>query len=380
MYKLSRVLLAIAMLEFMLIAAIATITWWPWSGFAWLAVVVSERIKNGRNLWAHGTARWASEHELRRAGMIEGNKGLYIGRMADPGPLPWMANVMAVLNPRIGSKAACDYYLARAGMGYRRRKGKPVRVSKTPHTLVCGPTGAGKGASFIIPWLQNVDESAVVLDFKGENASITARLRERKFRHRTVLLDPFHVVTSQPDCLNPIDFIDQASRDAIDDCRDLAEQLVLRTGEEREPHWNDGAEMFIGGSIVAVVRGADRSDRSLQTVRDVLTNPNNIPKLIELLAELGGMVARFGGQLAFFRDKELASVLTTVNRHMRFLDTPAVADSTSASSFDPHELRNGKMTVYCILPPEHMRAQSALIRMWFGTLMRCVVRGGLQRG
>jgi type IV secretion system protein VirD4 len=38
----------------------------------------------------------------------------------------------------------------------------------------------------------------------------------------------------------------------------------------------------------------------------------------------------------------------------------------------------GKMTIYLILPPEHMRAASPLLRVWIGSLLRAVVRGGLQ--
>jgi type IV secretion system protein VirD4 len=90
------------------------------------------------------------------------------------------------------------------------------------------------------------------------------------------------------------------------------------------------------------------------------------------------MLSRLGGQLAHFKDKELSSVLTTANRHLRFLDTPLVALNTCRSTFDPTDLRRGKMTVYLILPPEHMRAQSALIRMWVGALFRSVVQGGLR--
>ena len=90
------------------------------------------------------------------------------------------------------------------------------------------------------------------------------------------------------------------------------------------------------------------------------------------------MIARLGNQLQHFQERELSSVLTTTNRHLCFLDTPAIEAITCSSSFDPSELRNGKMTVYCILPPEHMRAQAALIRMWIGSLMRAVVRGGLK--
>lgn len=138
--------------------------------------------------------------------------------------------------------------------------------------------------------------------------------------------------------------------------------------------------MWIAAAIAAVVQFAPSENRSLQTVRNILANPDKIPQLIELLCQGDEMSARLGGQLAHFRDKELASVLTTANRHLRFLDTPAIAASTSISTFDPSELRNGKMTVYCILPPEHMRAQSALIRMWVGTFIKTIVRGGLQRG
>ena len=36
------------------------------------------------------------------------------------------------------------------------------------------------------------------------------------------------------------------------------------------------------------------------------------------------------------------------------------------------------MTVYLVLPPEHARAQSPLLRMWISTTLRAVLRGGLQ--
>lgn len=91
-----------------------------------------------------------------------------------------------------------------------------------------------------------------------------------------------------------------------------------------------------------------------------------------------GMLARMGGQLSFFKDKELASTLTTTNRYLRFLDTIAISENTKQSSFNPADLLTGKMTVYLILPPEHMRAQSPLLRLWIGSMLRAVVKGGLQ--
>ena len=95
------------------------------------------------------------------------------------------------------------------------------------------------------------------------------------------------------------------------------------------------------------------------------------------MLEHGGMLARWGGQLDHYQGDELGSVMTTCNRFLRFLDTPAIAESTGSSSFDPAGLRKGRMTVYLVLPPERMRAQSALLRVWIGGLFRACLRGGL---
>ena len=91
-----------------------------------------------------------------------------------------------------------------------------------------------------------------------------------------------------------------------------------------------------------------------------------------------GMLARMGGQLMHFIEREKGSVLTTVSRHLKFLDTIAVAANTRTSSFDPAGLRSSKMTIFMILPANHMRVQSPLSRMWITTFLRAVINGGLQ--
>jgi type IV secretion system protein VirD4 len=197
-----------------------------------------------------------------------------------------------------------------------------------------------------------------------------------------VILDPFQVVTKTPDTFNPLDFIAETSPHAIDHCNDLAKALVVRNGEEREPHWNDSAEAWIAAVLSTIVKyGGRENARSLQTVRDVLSHPQRLELAVKLMCESdgwGGMLARMGAQLLHFVEKEKSSTLTTVGRHLRFLDTLAVAESTKASSFDPAMLRSGRMTIYLVLPPEHMRGQSALLRMWISSLLKAVVSGGLQ--
>jgi type IV secretion system protein VirD4 len=123
------------------------------------------------------------------------------------------------------------------------------------------------------------------------------------------------------------------------------------------------------------------NDRSLQTIRGLLTDPKQTEGAIELFSRStawGGVLARMADQLRHYKDKELASTLTTTNRFLRFLDTPAIIESTSSSSCDPAALLTGRMTVYLVLPPEHMRAQSGLLRLWVAAMLRAVVKGGLK--
>jgi type IV secretion system protein VirD4 len=133
---------------------------------------------------AYGTAKWASESDLRRAGMINASSGLILGRIKSRGG--WWS----LFDKRISDKEACE-----KAVFARWAKDPLVRLSNAIHTVVYAPTGAGKNVSSITPFLLTCPDSCVVVDFKGELALLTAEYREREFGHTIVILDPFKVVT-----------------------------------------------------------------------------------------------------------------------------------------------------------------------------------------
>ncbi|MGA2255444.1 MAG: type IV secretory system conjugative DNA transfer family protein, partial [Thermoguttaceae bacterium] len=336
------------------------------------------RRRRRTKLDAFGTARWAGVRDVRQAGLTAGH-GLILGTLCDSERPSQLSATLGLINPLVPSSQASNDFL-RAIFPRMRGNLPLVRLSRAVHTAVFAPTGVGKGVSCVIPFMLDCPESCVVVDFKGEIAKATMAAR-RRMGQRIVLLDPYQMVGSLPDTLNPINFLRKDSPQVIDEIRDLAESLVIRTGQEREPHWNDSAEAWLAAGISAVVEFADDDDRSLQTVRELLSDPKKIEIVINLLSESKaweGMLSRFGYQLTHYKDKELGSTLTTVNRFLRHLDTLAVAASTRASTFDPNRLTREKTTVYLVLPPEHARAQSPLLRMWISSLLRGVLRGGLQ--
>lgn len=381
MYKLCRLILILTVLAFACCLTVVAIRTLPLSILAVIVCLCAAARQRHSYLTAFGTARWADDEDLRQAGMLDARTGLILGRAADHSCPSRIKGTRGLFNPRIPSADACRQFL-RAFLSRRPRSSNSplVRLPSAVHTAVFAPTGVGKGTSFVVPFLLTCPESCVVIDFKGENARLTADHRRRAFGHRIVTLDPFRVVTRQPDTFNPLDWIGETP-EALDEARDLAEAHVIRTGQEKDPHWCDVAELWIAAMTALVVQYGEPGDRSLQTVRGLITDPHRIEQAIQVMCASeawDGMLARLGHQLTHFKDKELASTLTTSGRFLRYLDTPAVAESTRASSFDPSALREGRMTIYLVLPPDHLRAQSPLLRMWIGAMLRAVVRGGLQ--
>jgi type IV secretion system protein VirD4 len=383
MYTLARLLLILAIA--VCCYCIVIVAMWA-GGLVYLGIpivilAIARRRRPGVYT-AHGTARWATLEDLQFAGMVGARRGPILGRVTNSTKTSIRKAQDDLFSFRVSSKKACEQFFDSIRFFNRKsRSSELVRLPNAVHTAIFAPTGVGKGVSCVIPFLLTSRESAVVIDFKAELYKTTAEHRSKVFGHQIVVVDPFKVVTQTPDSFNPLDFIDKDSPTAIDECRDLAEALIVRTGEEKDRHWIDSAEAWISALIALVVHYGESNDRSLQTVRTLLSNPEKLEMAIKLMCASDawdGMLARMGNDLTRFKDKELNSVMTTTSRFIRFLDTLAVSEITKTSSFNPADLRKGKMTVYLILPPEHMRAQSPLLRMWIGSLLRAVVREGLQ--
>jgi type IV secretion system protein VirD4 len=326
-----------------------------WFGLFAVVVYLCKR-RRGPQLTTLGSARWADQGDLTSAGLLGASSGLILGT-ADWRRRWWRFGRRSVPRPR-----------------------ELVRLPNAVHTAVFAPTGVGKGVSLVIPNLMTNPESMVVLDFKGELATLAARYRERTFGHRIVLVDPYRVVTKSPDTLNPLDSIDRTSATALDDCNDIANALVVRTGKETEPHWNDSAESVIAAVAATVVGYSESGQRSLNTLREIIGQPSMLDLSVKLMLESAhwnGALRPMGGQLLHLADREKASVLSSAMRHLRFLGTPAIMESTSKSSFDPRRLRTERMTVYLILPPDRASAQTGLLRMWVASMLRSCVKSGL---
>jgi type IV secretion system protein VirD4 len=308
---------------------------------AGIAAILIYYFRRRRALTSHGTAEWASDKLLRAWGML-GKQGLILARTLS---------------------------------------GALIRMPRYCHVLLIGGTGSGKGVGIIIPnLLDYVRGSVIVFDTKGDLYQNTAGWRHFRKRQRIVRLDPFG---RNDDTWNPLDTIPDGPL-LIDSARAMADALVVREGTEHDPHWNDKAVQVITAILVLVLRRFTGPDRSLNSVQDIASDPRVLATAANELHKMGGIPARLGLQVKTLFGKEGMlteegnSVMSTVNRHLSFLDSEMVAVSVASSTFDVRSVTKPGTTLYLNIPPEHLDAQKGLLRCWVSTLIRVIGATGAE--
>lgn len=70
-------------------------------------------------------------------------------------------------------------------------RAKVVYYNSPLSTLIVAPPGAGKTSAVAIPTLLSVPSSCVVLDIKGELCDLTAGYRQKHFKNKIFIFNPY---------------------------------------------------------------------------------------------------------------------------------------------------------------------------------------------
>jgi type IV secretion system protein VirD4 len=200
---------------------------------------------------------------------------------------------------------------------------------------------------------------------------------------RIIGLAPFN---GGKDAFNVCDTIPRDSPMLVDSARAIAEDLVVREGTESDPHWNDKSVQVICAVLVLVLLELKDEDRNLNSVQEIVSDTDMLKAAANKLQELGGIPGRLGNQLKTLFDKDSSSltregagVLSTVTRHLSWLDSDLAAKAVSRSTFDPATLRMPGNTVYLQIPPDQLEAQRGLLRFWISGFIRVLGAVGNER-
>jgi type IV secretory pathway TraG/TraD family ATPase VirD4 len=251
--------------------------------------------------------------------------------------------------------------------------GREVGLKTERHTMTVAGSGTGKGATLIIPNLRRWPHSALVIDPKGENAEQS--WREREAMGQTVhVLDPFHA-SDVPDRLrksfNPLDLIDPAAISYREDIRVIADGLVMRY-RAQDGMWDNGAVSVLAGIIAHAVAAAPPGQATLATVRQILTEPDeDRAKIFEAMGKSADPVARSAGSIGLSKSRKNQEYVSGAADNTEWLDSAPIAALLSASSpdFDLADLKNGKTTVFLVLPPDYLSDHARFLRLF----VRCAL-------
>lgn len=267
------------------------------------------------------------------------------------------------------------------------------------HVLLVSGTRGGKGAGIIVPNLCNWRGSCIVIDPKGENATVTARRRgqgsdyARGLGQDVKILDPFNEVPLGSDlkaCFNPLDVIDPESDLAVDDASRIAASIIVKESKS-DPYWEDAARGLLKGLILHVLTSPEFRDiRNLITVRRLLMEGHwigidaakaagverkDLPTAHEFLWQsminnkaYGGIVSGIGEQmfsLAKQAEKAFSGVIEQARTCTEFLDSPPMRRLLEKSDFDLASIKTSPrgLTIYLTLPQRLMETHFRWLRL-----------------
>ncbi|HSV83732.1 MAG TPA: conjugal transfer protein TraG, partial [Ramlibacter sp.] len=309
------------------------------SGLAAAVVAIAMsvwRARQSKLVTTYGSARWASRHEIIRAGLTR-PAGVFLGRVRE----------------------GC-------GSEYLRHDGPE-------HVMAFAPTRSGKGVGLVVPTLLSWPGSAVIHDIKGENWLLTAGWRTH-FSHCLL----FNPTDSRSAAYNPLLEVRRGDHE-VRDVQNIADILVDPEGAlERRNHWEKTSHALLVGAILHVLY-AD-ADKTLRGVANFLSDPARPFEMTlhlmmtscHLADRPHPVVASSAREVLNKSDNERSGVLSTAMSFLGLYRDPTVAAVTSRCDWRIADLIDSKspVSLYLVVPPSDISRTKPLIRLLLNQIGR----------
>lgn len=314
-------------------------------GIIWIVTLIF-RVKEERTD-VHGSARFASEGEIRDAGLLGRNGGIYLGA--------------------ISLTTGTEY----------------LRLAQLKNILLFAPSQSGKGVGCCIPNLLSWPHSVLVYDPKGENWAKTAGWRKEKLGSVTVKLD-FTSADGSSAMFNPLLEIRIGEKE-VRDAQNLASMIVNPEGKGLEDHWTKSAYNLLVGLIIHIIYAG--KEKTLREVLHYITAPDKT--LDETLEELihckhdpefvrgwtdpltgektatHPTVSSVAKELSNKSPEERSGIVSTALSYLGIFRDPIIARNTSHSDISIMDLTNHEkpVSLYIVVPESDRDRLRPLVRL-----------------
>ena len=312
------------------------------------------------NPYLHGSARWANQHDIERAGLL---------------PRPITVWQQLTGKKKLASEGVyVGAWLDKTGVT------RYLRHNGAEHVLCYAPTRSGKGVGLVIPTLLSWEHSAVITDLKGELWALTSGWRQKYAGNKVLRFEPAAV--SGGVYWNALDEIRLKTEYEVGDVQNLATLLVDPDGKGLITHWQKTAQALLVGVILHVLYKAQQegTDATLPAVDAILSNPDR--DIAELWMEMvtyehvnaknHPTVASAARDMLDRPEEEAGSVLSTAKSYLALYRDPVVRRNVSKSEFRIKDLMNydQPVSLYIVTHPNDKARLRPLVRILINMIIR----------
>ena len=312
------------------------------------------------NPYLHGSARWANQHDIERAGLL-------------PRPI-------TVWQQLTGKKKLVSDGVYVGAWLDKKGVTRYLRHNGAEHVLCYAPTRSGKGVGLVIPTLLSWEHSAVITDLKGELWALTSGWRQKHAGNKVLRFEPAAV--SGGVYWNALDEIRLTTEYEVGDVQNLATLLVDPDGKGLITHWQKTAQALLVGVILHVLYKAQQegTDATLPAVDAILSNPDR--DIAELWMEMvtyehvnaknHPTVASAARDMLDRPEEEAGSVLSTAKSYLALYRDPVVRRNVSKSEFRIKDLMNfdQPVSLYIVTHPNDKARLRPLVRILINMIIR----------
>lgn len=248
--------------------------------------------------------------------------------------------------------------------------GIPLFHNGKAHILTIAPSRQGKGTSAVITNLIHYGGSVFAIDLKNELISVTGRHRRETFGQDIIALSPRPVEGHRQSRCNPLQSaIDMAAdprrhHELGDEAEGLAFQLhpEPESGGDGNIFFRAGTRNLLTGVILGLVMLVRPSRRTLSEMWRIIKNPDRLKLFLTEMASsdaMDGTLSIYGNELLGQMKKspkQFEDFRTGASNSLQpFRPGGPLAEAVSTSDFRFEDLKNKKMTVYLMVPPDRIK-------------------------
>lgn len=332
----------------------------------------------------YGSARWANDKDMRKAGLVE-EYGVVLAELQK-------ADVRASINRKSGS------------LVLKLKKMAPlVCASSDTNFLMIAPSRSGKGVGSLIPTLLRYLYSMIIFDPKGELFNITAGFRKQfshvlKFAPKnpnkdTCCFNPLEEVNLDNRIVSDVDLVIQNlfeeakggensnSQFFNENAKDMIKTTILHVLTADIPEYSDKKNL---PGVFEIMSLAAKPDDESENEEEQQAEKNPGDKLFGEMFEchhlLNGKEAPWletiiqagAGRMLQMNPKVRSDVFSTVFSKLQLFSDPMIAYATSHSDFKLQDFVDSEnpISLYLVIPFAHVDVVAPVFKLLINFMLR----------